>query len=193
MCNALWESSCRNAPLCFTASFHYQGSPCPPSGVAVSSGVFLSSAEQPPPPPHRLPPPQMASAEPAATDAVVLSLTPLLATYQHSVGGVLAGQASLEGKLTSLLAALKEAQGLHSEGGSAQMREYAGRVEALRHRLDGVAGVMGRVQGRLERLQATVTKVEIRDLEAQRSGAAAAAAAAAAATAAAEGSAAGKQ
>jgi CII-binding regulator of phage lambda lysogenization HflD len=121
----------------------------------------------------------MADAAGASAAAVAASLAPVLATYSGSVASVLQGQAALEAQLRGVLAELAGAQGGgDAAGASARMGEYAGRLEALRRRLEGVGGVMARVQGRLERLQQTVTQVELREREAQRSAAAASKAAA---------------
>ena len=123
----------------------------------------------------------------ASAGAIAAALAPALATYSGSVASVLQGQAALEAQLRGVLSELAGAQGGHdAAGATARMGEGAGRVEALRRRVEGVGGVMARVQGRLERLQQAVTQAELRDREAQRSAAAAAAAAAAATTAAAE-------
>jgi hypothetical protein len=117
----------------------------------------------------------------ASAGAIAAALGPVLATYSGSVASVLQGQAALEAQLRGVLGELAGAQGGHdAAGATARMGEGAARVEALRRRVEGVGGVMARGQGRLERLQHTITQAELRDREAQRSAAAAAAAAAAA-------------
>ena len=105
----------------------------------------------------------MAEAAAAAAAAVVSSIAPILASYNASVDGVLAGHAALEGRLRAVLAELAAAQAAHSAPATAQLADYAGRVEALRRRLEGVAAVMGRVQGRLAGLQGAITNVELKD------------------------------
>ena len=115
------------------------------------------------------PPPAIAS------EAVSSSIAPVLVAYNSSVASVLEAQASLESRLKAVLAELASAQASHSAGSSAEIVAYAGRVEALRRKLEGVESVMSRVQGRLQGLQTAVTAVELREIEdAKRSAAAAA-------------------
>jgi hypothetical protein len=94
------------------------------------------------------------------SSALASALSPLISAYAAQLAAARASQTSLQAKLSAVLQELRASQASADDGEVAKMGAAAARVEALRRRLEGVAGLMGKVSARLEGLQGAVTRKE---------------------------------